>query len=113
MQVFELFNGHTAPSSLGAFGGLCLLGGPMSVNDDWSPLRDGERLILEALRIDVPVFGHCLGGQLMSRVLGGQVTTGRRSMCRMIRSRTIGWARRRSRCSNGTARRSVSLPRPG
>jgi GMP synthase (glutamine-hydrolysing) len=75
MQVFELFNGHTAPSSLGAFGGLCVLGGPMSVNDDWSPLRDGERLILEALRVHVPVFGHCLGGQLMSRALGGQVTT--------------------------------------
>jgi GMP synthase (glutamine-hydrolysing) len=74
MQVFELFNGHTAPASLGEFGGLCLLGGPMSVNDDWGRLRDGERLILEGLRTNVPVFGHCLGGQLMSRALGGQVT---------------------------------------
>ena len=73
IQVFELFNGHTAPASLEGFGGLCLLGGPMSVNDDWGPLRDGERLILEALRGEVPVFGHCLGGQLMSRALGGQV----------------------------------------
>jgi GMP synthase (glutamine-hydrolysing) len=73
-QVFELFNGHTAPRSLQAFGGLCLLGGPMSANDDWVPLRDGERLILEALRCDVPVFGHCLGGQLMSRALGGRVS---------------------------------------
>jgi GMP synthase (glutamine-hydrolysing) len=75
MQVFELFNGRTAPASLEAFGGLCLLGGPMSVNDEWGPLREGERLILEGLRTNVPVFGHCLGGQLLSRALGGQVTT--------------------------------------
>jgi len=74
IRVFELFNGHTAPASLEPFGGLCLLGGPMSVNDDWGPLRDGERLVLEALRADVPVFGHCLGGQLMSHALGGQVS---------------------------------------
>ncbi len=74
MRLFELFNGHTAPLSLEAFGGLCLLGGPMSANDDWGPLRDGERLILEAVRRGVPVFGHCLGGQLMSRALGGRVS---------------------------------------
>jgi len=85
IQVFEHFNGHTSPPSLGEFSGLCLLGGPMSVNDDWGPLREGERLILEALRIDVPVFGHCLGGQLMSRALGGLVTTAPYA--------EIGWSR--------------------
>jgi len=74
LRVFELFNGDTAPASLESFGGLCLLGGPMSVNDDWRPLRDGEKLVLEALRTNTPVFGHCLGGQLMSRALGGQIT---------------------------------------
>lgn len=74
MRVFELFNGHAAPASVEPFGGLCLLGGPMSVNDDWGPLRQGERLILEALHRGVPVFGHCLGGQLMSRALGGRVS---------------------------------------
>lgn len=74
LRVFHPFDGHAAPASLEPFGGLCLLGGPMSVNDDWDRLRQGERLILEALRTDVPVFGHCLGGQLMSRALGGRVT---------------------------------------
>jgi GMP synthase-like glutamine amidotransferase len=84
IRVFELCNGHVAPTSLASFGGLCLLGGPMSVNDDWDPLREGERLILEALRADVPVFGHCLGGQLMSRALGGQVSA---AVCA-----EIGWS---------------------
>lgn len=73
LRVFELCNGHAAPGTLDSFRGLCLLGGPMSVNDDWGALRDSERLFLEALRTDVPVIGHCLGGQLMSRALGGQV----------------------------------------
>ena len=73
MRTFDLFDGQAAPSSLDAFGGLCLLGGPMSVNDDWAALRDAERLVHEALRREVPVFGHCLGGQLMSRALGGRV----------------------------------------
>jgi GMP synthase (glutamine-hydrolysing) len=85
MRLFELFNGDRAPTSLDAFGGLCLLGGPMSVNDDWGPLRDGERLVLEGLRCEVPVFGHCLGGQLMSRALGGQVSAAPHA--------EIGWSR--------------------
>jgi GMP synthase (glutamine-hydrolysing) len=84
-RVFELFNGDAAPPSLEPFGGLCLLGGPMSVNDDWAALRDGERLILEGLRSAVPVFGHCLGGQLMSRALGGQVSAAAHA--------EIGWSR--------------------
>jgi GMP synthase (glutamine-hydrolysing) len=73
MRVFELCHAQPAPSSLDGFAGLALLGGPMSANDDWQPLRDSEQLIREALRDGVPVFGHCLGGQLMSRALGGVV----------------------------------------
>jgi len=84
MRVFDLFDGEAAPSGLEAFGGLCLLGGPASVNDEWVALRDGERLIREALRTDVPVFGHCLGGQLMSRALGGTVV---RAPCA-----EVGWS---------------------
>ncbi|HEX4583407.1 MAG TPA: type 1 glutamine amidotransferase [Burkholderiaceae bacterium] len=84
-RVFELFNGDMAPASLEGFGALCLMGGPMSANDHWGPLRDGERLILEGLRTNVPVFGHCLGGQLMSRALGGQVSAAPYA--------EIGWSR--------------------
>jgi GMP synthase (glutamine-hydrolysing) len=34
--------------------------------------RQAEILILQAMRLDRPVIGHCLGGQLMSRALGGR-----------------------------------------
>jgi len=84
VRVFELCKARPAPASLKEFGGLSLLGGPMSVNDEWPALRESERLILEALRTDVPVFGHCLGGQLISRALGGIVKTAEHA--------EIGWS---------------------
>ena len=49
------------------------MGGPMSVNDDlpWKALV--LSLIQQAVSKDVPVLGHCLGGQLMSKALGGVI----------------------------------------
>ncbi len=50
------------------------MGGPMSVNDNlpWiSPVLD---LIRNADHNGIPVIGHCLGGQLMSKAFGGSVT---------------------------------------
>lgn len=74
LRVFHAWNGEALPGTLDGFGGLCLLGGPMSVNDDLPFLRESETLIRAAIRDDVPVLGHCLGGQLMSAALGGKVT---------------------------------------
>ncbi len=46
----------------------------MSVNDPL-PWIDGVcALIRQAVDRGVPVIGHCLGGQLISKALGGQVT---------------------------------------
>src|SRR5262245_4182732 len=50
------------------------MGGPMSVNDDLPWIRDVLGLIGKAVESDVPALGHCLGGQLMSKALGGKVT---------------------------------------
>ena len=47
----------------------------MSVNDEQVPwMRPALELVREAVRKDVPMIGHCLGGQLMSKALGGEVT---------------------------------------
>jgi GMP synthase-like glutamine amidotransferase len=46
----------------------------MSVNDDLPWIRDVLSLINRAAQADIPLVGHCLGGQLMSRALGGTVT---------------------------------------
>lgn len=62
------------PDSMDAFSGLVLMGGPMSVNDDLPWIPKVLALIQESIFQDKPVLGHCLGGQLMSKALGGVVT---------------------------------------
>lgn len=46
----------------------------MSVNDPLSWIEPVCALIRDAVENDIPVIGHCLGGQLMSKALGGQIT---------------------------------------
>ena len=50
------------------------MGGPMSVNDDLPWIAPVLELIRAGVAADVPVLGHCLGGQLMAKALGGVVT---------------------------------------
>lgn len=65
--------GDSVPTDLNGVSGLCLMGGPMSVNDDL-PWIDAElELIRGAVALGRPVVGHCLGGQLISKALGGSV----------------------------------------
>ncbi|BAU49028.1 glutamine amidotransferase [Sulfurifustis variabilis] len=62
------------PSSVDRFSGLVFMGGPMSVNDSLPWIPKALALIGRAVEADVPVLGHCLGGQLMARALGATVT---------------------------------------
>jgi GMP synthase-like glutamine amidotransferase len=66
--------GQPFPKDLQGYAGLAVLGGAMSANDPLPFLRDAERLILQAMASEVPVIGHCLGGQLMARALGARVS---------------------------------------
>lgn len=66
-------NAPTFPERIDSYRALALLGGAMSVNDDLPFLRVAERLTVQAMRADVPVLGHCLGGQLIARTLGARV----------------------------------------
>ena len=50
------------------------MGGPMSVNDSLAWISPVLRLIREAAVGQIPVIGHCLGGQLMAKALGGTIT---------------------------------------
>jgi GMP synthase-like glutamine amidotransferase len=65
--------GEPAPRDARRFSGLVFMGGPMSVNDDLPWIAPALELVRDAVRKDVPVLGHCLGGQLMSKALGGSV----------------------------------------
>lgn len=65
--------GDSVPEDINGHAGLVLMGGPMSVNDDLPWIPGVLDLIRQAAGRGIPVLGHCLGGQLMSRALGGTV----------------------------------------
>ena len=49
------------------------LGGPMSANDTFPAIRQERDYLAEAVRREIPVFGVCLGAQLLSTALCGIV----------------------------------------
>ena len=73
-ELIRIDGGDPVPFDVREYSGLVFMGGTMSVNDDlpWIPLT--LALIRDAYAKDVPVLGHCLGGQLMAKALGGVVT---------------------------------------
>lgn len=73
LHVFHGYAGDALPATLAGYAGLCVLGGPMSANDDIPYLRHTETLIRAAVSDDKPVIGHCLGGQLMARAFGARI----------------------------------------
>jgi GMP synthase-like glutamine amidotransferase len=61
------------PACIEGYSALAVLGGSMSANDGLPFLRTAQSLIEQAMQRDIPVLGHCLGGQLMARTLGAAV----------------------------------------
>lgn len=54
--------------------GILVLGGPMSVLDHDAWIADEQRLLAAAVETGVPVFGICLGAQMLAVATGGTVT---------------------------------------
>ena len=73
-QLIKIDVGEAVPASIETFSGLCFMGGPMSVNDDLPWIPAALNLIRQAVSHDVPVIGHCLGGQLIAKALGATVS---------------------------------------
>lgn len=74
-RLIKTDEGEAVPVDCTGFSGLAFMGGPMSVNDDLPWVAPVLELIRKAVSADVPVIGHCLGGQLMAKALGGVVTS--------------------------------------
>jgi GMP synthase-like glutamine amidotransferase len=72
-QIVALDQGEPVPRNIRSFSGVAVMGGPMSANDDLHWIAPLLEFLRNAVRQDVPMIGHCLGGQLMSRALGGAV----------------------------------------
>ena len=84
-RLHKIDEGEPLPNSIDEYSGVVLMGGPMSVNDDLPWIAPLLALIREARAKDIPLLGHCLGGQLMSKALGGVVTQNH--------TKEIGWGK--------------------
>ncbi len=82
-QLIAIDAGDSVPADTRDCSGLVLMGGSMSVNDPLPWIEQELKLIREAQARDLPVLGHCLGGQLISKAMGGTVTKNK--------VREIGW----------------------
>ena len=72
-KLVKLDEGEPVPASSAPFAGLAFMGGPMSANDDLPWTRPVLELMRDAVARKVPVIGHCLGGQMLAKALGGEV----------------------------------------
>lgn len=73
-ELIRIDKGENLPSDISGISGLVFMGGPMSVNDDLPWIQQELEIIRNAVASDIPVLGHCLGGQLISKALGGSIT---------------------------------------
>jgi GMP synthase-like glutamine amidotransferase len=73
-KLVKLDEGDPVPPSAEPFAGLAFMGGPMSANDELPWTQPVLSLMRDAKSRGVPMIGHCLGGQMMSRAMGGTVS---------------------------------------
>ena len=73
-RVIRSYNNELIPQLDDSMAGLVFMGGIMSANDDLPWIKQELRLIEQALAANVPLLGHCLGGQLISKVLGQSIS---------------------------------------
>lgn len=76
LDVRRLDAGARLPPTMAGHAALVVLGGFMSVHDRgaYPHLAQTEELLRQAVALDLPVLGLCLGGQLLAAALGGRVT---------------------------------------
>jgi len=73
-ELICIDQGEIPPPGIDNVSALVFMGGPMSVNDDIPWIQQELEIIRQAVSAGLPVLGHCLGGQLISKALGGVVT---------------------------------------
>src|SRR3989338_458775 len=72
LDVIELWKPYKIPS-LTTYDALIIIGGPMSVYEDFRSKEDEVAAIKLALKNRIPVLGICLGSQLLAHALGASV----------------------------------------
>ncbi|MDH3871385.1 MAG: type 1 glutamine amidotransferase [Gammaproteobacteria bacterium] len=82
-RLIAIDQDQPVPVDTAGCSGLVFMGGPMSANDSLPWIEQELALIRTAADRKLPILGHCLGGQLISKALGGEIMKNR--------VREIGW----------------------
>jgi len=72
-QMLRVDLGDPIPADTTQMSALVMMGGPMSVNDDLPWIPPLLALIQQAQALQLPILGHCLGGQLIAKALCARV----------------------------------------
>jgi GMP synthase-like glutamine amidotransferase len=84
---FKVYEVHATkqkiPDSIDGFDAVILLGGPMSANDNHEYLKKEKQIVIESLKLEVPLLGICLGSQIIADSVGAKVYRGSK--------KEIGW----------------------
>src|ERR1700688_717976 len=85
-QYVRVNEGQPVPRDMKGAGGLIVMGGPMGVyqTERYPWLRDEMLLIEDAMKLNLPVLGVCLGAQILASALGAKVE-------RNPAGKEIGW----------------------
>lgn len=75
VRFIELYRGEPIPSDLSRVRAVCVMGGPMNVDDEakFQFLKAEDAFIRLLIREHIPVLGVCLGSQLIAKALGKKV----------------------------------------
>ncbi len=72
-QVIAIDRQDPVPVDINGSSGLVFMGGPMSANDAEPWIAAEIALIQQAAENGLPLLGHCLGGQLISKAMGAEI----------------------------------------
>ncbi len=84
-RVLRVDRGELAGVDLDRPKAVAIMGGAMSVNDPLPWLAAEIEAIKHFLQRDIPIIGHCLGGQLLAKALGAEVQA--------MAFQEVGWQR--------------------
>ena len=83
LLVVRVHRGEELPKTLDEIDGIVCCGGPQEPTHDEPWVEHELHLLREADTLQIPVLGICLGAQLLTRALGGELST--------LEAPEIGW----------------------
>ncbi len=75
-EIIKIDEGQAVNMDLDNSSGLLFMGGSMSVNDPLDWIHQEIKLIQNAIQLNIPVMGICLGSQLMAKAMGAKIYPG-------------------------------------